>query len=217
MKVAFRRNGKFLSIPDALLTADVAGPSETLDVVLMDGAAPTPSPAVPPVVAPPPSGTDAIDLAQAVVASVDCPDVRGWPIVTPLRRLSLSEVVNEQLAIDFDGKASWPAVTPSGWTGGINYTVWMGCFINGAWYVVPIKEALNTYLTVGPILTRGQIPDNLTYFAPPPLEDYQPVAGETLVFFVTTGDTRRMNLQPAGGPGRSNVVAVPFQAGTWTW
>ena len=67
------------------------------------------------------------------------------------------------------------------------------------------------------ILAHGQVPDNLTYYAQAPMLGYQPRPGEWVGFFVTTGDTRRMNVQPAAFEGRSNVVTVPFQAGTYTW
>jgi hypothetical protein len=83
--------------------------------------------------------------------------------------------------------------------------------------VLPIKEGLHDYLTLGPILNPGQIPQNLTYFASAPMYGYQPKPREQVGFFATTGDTRRMNLQPLIGAGRTNVVLVPFTAGEYTF
>jgi hypothetical protein len=83
--------------------------------------------------------------------------------------------------------------------------------------VLPIKEGLHDYLTLGPILNPGQVPENLTYFAQSPMKGYQPRPAEQVGFFATTGDTRRMNLQPPTGAGRTNVVLVPFAPGEYTF
>jgi hypothetical protein len=45
----------------------------------------------------------------------------------------------------------------------------------------------------------------------------KPPKSEQVGFFATTGDTRRMNLQPPTGAGRTNVVLVPFTAGEYTF
>jgi hypothetical protein len=95
--------------------------------------------------------------------------------------------------------------------------LWIAELIKGTWYVLPIKEALHEYCTLGPILNPGQIPDNLTYYAQSPMNGYQPRPYEQIGFFATTGDTRRMNLQPPTGAGRTNVVLVPFAAGDYHW
>jgi hypothetical protein len=118
-------------------------------------------------------------------------------------------------AMNFPGRDTWPGVIPPGWEGAINHTLWIAERIGGVWYVLPIKEALGEYCTLGPILKPGQIPDNLTYFAGSPMLGYQPAVDEAIGFFATTGDTRRMNLQPPSGAGRTNVVLVPFAAGDY--
>jgi hypothetical protein len=164
----------------------------------------------------PPTGQDAFDLSAAVVASPDCPPVAGLSIRSSISEITLTHAA-EGYAMNFPGRDTWPGVTPPGWDGPINHTLWMGLHIAGVWYVLPVKEGLHDYLTLGPILAPGQVPQNLTYYAQPPMLGYQPEAGELVGFFCTTGDTRRMNLQPPSGAGRTNVVTVLFLAGNYHW
>jgi hypothetical protein len=193
--------------------------SVTISVILIPfataAAPPTPEPGPDPT--PPPStGADAIDLSTAIVASGDCPPVAHLPILASMASITLTEA-DQGFAMNFPGRDTWPGVIPPGWDGAINHTLWIAERIGGTWYVLPIKEGLHDYLTLGPILNPGQIPDNLTYFAQAPMYGYQPTPREQVGFFATTGDTRRMNLQPAIGAGRTNVVLVPFAAGEYTW
>jgi hypothetical protein len=201
---------------------DTAGEWETLDIVGLE--LPTPEPPDPdePDLPPdpvPPQGADAFDLSTAIVASSDCPAVAHLPILASMSVISLINVgVDGQgFSMNFPGRDTWPGVIPPGWDGPINHTLWIAERINGTWYVLPIKEALHDYCTLGPILNPGQIPLNLCYFAQPPMNGYQPQPSEQIGFFATTGDTRRMNLQPPAGVGRTNVVLVPFVAGDYHW
>jgi hypothetical protein len=204
---------------------DTAGEWETLDLVGIDlPVPPTPIPPepippdpIPPDPIPPPSNGDAFNLSAAVVASGDCPAVAHLPILSSMSLISLIDVGpdGQGFAMNFPGRDTWPGVIPPGWDGAINHTLWIAELIGGVWYVLPIKEALGEYCTLGPILNPGQIPNNLTYFAGSPMLGYQPRPGEQIGFFATTGDTRRMNLQPPTGAGRTNVVLVPFTAGDY--
>jgi hypothetical protein len=187
----------------------------TLALIPFATAPPPPEP-LPPDPTPPPSSADAIDLSAAIVASGDCPAVAHLPILSSMSLISLIE--SEQgFAMNFPGRDTWPGVIPPGWDGPINHTLWIAERINNVWYVLPIKEALNDYCTLGPILNPGQIPQNLCYYAQSPMNSYQPKPYEHIGFFATTGDTRRMNLQPPTGAGRTNVVLVPFAQGDYHW
>jgi hypothetical protein len=178
-----------------------------------------PTPPEPEPTPPPSTGADAFDLSAAIVASADCPAVAHLPIRSVMSSITLTEVGadGQGFAMNFPGRDTWPGVIPPGWEGPINHTLWIAERIGGTWYVLPIKEGLHDYCTCGPILSPGQIPDNLTYFASAPMLGYQPRRAEQVGFFATTGDTRRMNLQPPVGAGRTNVVLVPFAAGEYTF
>jgi len=222
MKIALRNEHGYLSTQPVAADGavpwqyrDTVGPWETFELVELE--APTPPDPTPPEPLPdPPTTGDAISLAHAIVASPDCPPVAALPIRAQMAEITLTHA-EQGYAMNFPGRDSWPGVIPPGWEGEINHTLWMAECINGLWYVLPIKEALHDYCTLGPILTPGQVPQNLTYYAQAPMLGYQPRPGEFVGFFVTTGDTRRMNVQPVGFVGRSNVVLVPFTAGTYTW
>lgn len=188
----------------------------TLALIPFAAAAAPPTPEPGPEPLPPSTGADAIDLSAAIVASGDCPPVAHLPIISAMASITLTEA-DQGFAMNFPGRDTWPGVIPPGWEGAINHTLWIAERIGGQWYVLPIKEGLHDYLTLGPILNPGQIPQNLTYFAQAPMYGYQPKPSERVGFFATTGDTRRMNLQPPTGAGRTNVVLVPFTAGEYTF
>jgi hypothetical protein len=201
---------------------DTAGEWETFELEGLDlppVPVPIPPEPIPPEPTPPPTSADAIDLSAAIVASGDCPSVAHLPILSAMSVISLIDVGadGQGFAMNFDGRDTWPGVVPPGWDGPINHTLWIAELIGGVWYVLPIKEGLGDYCTLGPILNPGQIPENLTYFAGSPMKGYQPRPAEQIGFFATTGDTRRMNLQPQTGAGRTNVVLVPFTAGEYEW
>jgi hypothetical protein len=223
-------SGKVVSMWDAphtlIANRDGVGIGEQFELLLLDEAGnvipwpETPPPSTqPPTDVPPhpqPPSQDAIDLAAAIVASPDCPSVHGLSIISTVTEITLTQA-EQGYAMNFPGRDTWPGVIPPGWEGPINHTLWMGECIRGQWYVLPVKEGLHDYLTLGPILKPGHIAENLTYYAQPPMVGYNPRPGEMLAYFVTTGDTRRMNLHPAAPVGRSNVVLVPLTAGTYRW
>ena len=165
----------------------------------------------------PVTGTDAIELSRAQIPASDCPDVRGWPIMAPLRMVEFAATEcfeRGDTRVDFPGRDALPAAIGS--QGPIAYTLWMGCHIGGTWYIAPIVECIGGYVPTGQILATNQVKTNLFYYPDPPLRFYQPAAGEQVALFCTTGDTRRQNAQAARTPGRTNVVLVPFAVGRYT-
>lgn len=207
-------------------------PTQYLGALTLKPSTPTPPAPEPdvhpppgPVKPPKPSG-DAIVLSLASIASDDCPDVRSWPIG---RRLESFEFADGELfergdtMVTFEGRDT---LTPAmGSQGAIAYTLWMGCFLQGLWRILPIVECIGSYVPTGHLLAPGQI-NNVTYYAKAPLKGHQPAPGEPVIFFCTSGDTRRQNAQPPatatlvaaiGPPWRTNVVQVPFRVGIWTY
>lgn len=167
---------------------------------------------------PTPSG-DQIDLSQAIITS-GSPDVRGWPITATFTSLGLSALVDA--TIDFTkrwGPGAWPFITgPEG--GDLQYTLWVGCFIQGQWYVSAVIPCISrgqsdNYVPTGPTLQPGQLPNNWYYFAGSPLASYQPHLGETVAWFLTSGDQRRGDISVI--QERTQVVLAPFAEGVYTW
>lgn len=159
----------------------------------------------------PPSGgpapNDAINLHAAVIHN--SPDVSNWAVTTSLSRLDLTP---SGAHVVFDKQSSWPEVVPPGWTGGIQYTLWIVLNINGQWHASgcieywrgldrnggpPSEYAMNWYYDA---IRWGE------------MVGHQPQPGETVGFLVTAGDAR--NNGDALVHERSNVVFVPFPADT---
>jgi hypothetical protein len=157
---------------------------------------------------------DAIDLSRAQIPAGDCPDVRQWPIMAPLRMVEFAateQFERGDTMVDFQGRDALPAAIGS--QGAIAYTLWMGCHIGGTWYIAPIVECIGGYVPTGQMLATDQVKTNLFYYPDPPLRFYQP--GEQVALFCTTGDTRRQNAHAVPTPGRTNVVLVPFAVGRY--
>jgi hypothetical protein len=163
-----------------------------------------------PVFTPGPSGpsgpapNDAINLNTAFIHNSPG-DVARWPVTTSLSRLDL---MPSGAHVVFDKQSSWPEVTPPGWAGGLQYTLWIVLNINGQWHASGcIEYWRGLYENGGPV---SQYAMNW-YFDPirwAPMTGHQPAPGEQVGFLVTAGDAR--NNGPSSVKERSNVVMVAF-------
>jgi hypothetical protein len=143
--------------------------------------------------------------------------VAEWPITTTLTTIDIS---TEGVALAFskqDGPDRWPDVTPPGWSGSIQYTLWIAMQIDGRWYTNgPLEYWYGLARTGGNILAPTpdpfddpflmQIPGNWTYDCG--IMARQPAPGELVGFFVTAGDQRKKDVWAVHE--RSNVVVFPF-------
>jgi len=170
---------------------------------------PPPPPPPPPVSAPVPApSVDAIDLHQVIVTGGNAVDVANWPVTTRIRVLDFR---SDGLFVDFDkkeGPSRWPDMTPPGWDGPIQYTMWMVVNIGGRWYTSGGVEYWYG------LSRQGGPPSQYAanwYYSPQvwgPLATHQPAVGEQVGFFVTAGDQRAKDVR--GVTERSNVVMVSF-------
>jgi hypothetical protein len=153
------------------------------------------------------SGQDAIDLHGVNVINVPR-DVANWPITA---RISVLDFSAGGVDVEFtkkDGPGRWPDVTPPGWDGGIEYTLWMVENIGGQWYTAGGVEFWNGLGRSGGPPSRFA---SNWYYNPQvwgPLAGHQPAVGEQVGFFVTAGDARAKDVTIVRE--RSNVVVVPF-------
>ena len=167
---------------------------------------PAPEPPPPPPPPPAPTSPDGIDIHQVtVVGSVD---VRDWPATARIRVLDFN---SSGVAIDFtkkEGSGRWPDVTPPGWDGPIQYTVWMVVTHGGRWYTAGGVEFWHGLgRSGGP---PSQFANNW-YYNPQlwaPLTYHQPSVGEQVGFFVTAGDQRAKDVHAVAE--RSNIVIISF-------
>ena len=63
------------------------------------------------------------DVSAAKI--VGAPDARPWPITTALTQVSFDGSVTRVNFDKKDGPARWPDVTPAGWDGPLQYTIWL--------------------------------------------------------------------------------------------
>jgi hypothetical protein len=173
----------------------------TLDVVLQRFAPPAPAPTPAPVS----SGGDQIDLHSAIVRGGCCGDVANWPVTTQIRVIDAN---SGGWFVDFSAKNSWPEAVPVGWSGGIQYTLWIVEKINGQWITAGGVEFWKG------LARQGGPPSQLAgnwYYSPQvwgELAGHQPAAGEIVGMFVTAGDQRAKDIRVV--TERSNVVLLPY-------
>jgi hypothetical protein len=168
---------------------------------------PTPVPQPPPT----PSGpTDGLDLRSAIVTGGSPSDVANWAITTQITAMDFQNGVQVTFSKK-DGPGRWPDVTPPGWDGPLQYTLWMVVNINGQWYTSGgVEYWYGLQYSGGP---ANQFAYNW-YYNPQvwgPLANHQPANGEPAGFFVTAGDARVKDVHAVAE--RSNVVVMPFPSG----
>ena len=212
--LAIRSDGaghyQLTSVPAGAVTVQIAAASyitqtktltlsgnSVLDVILQRVAGP----------APVPSNGDQIDLHSVIVRG-PAGDVANWPVTATLHVLDFN---SGGVFVDFskkDGPNRWPDVVPPGWTGGIQYTIWMVVNHNGQWYTAGGVEFWHGLDRSGGPPSRYA--SNWYYNAQVwgPLDQHQPYVGEQVGFFVTAGDQRAKDVRVV--TERSNVVLVPF-------
>ena len=175
--------------------------NSVLDVILQRWAAPAPPPA--PVL----GNGDQIDMHSVIVRG-PAGDVANWPVTTQIHVLDFNF---GGVFVDFtkkNGPGRWPDVVPPGWTGGIEYTIWMVVNVNGQWITAGGVEFWNGLDRSGGPPSRYA--SNWYYNAQVwgELASHQPSPGERVGFFVTAGDQRAKDVRVV--TERSNVVLLPF-------
>lgn len=157
--------------------------------------------------APTPSG-DQLDLSQAQI--VNSPDVRNWPQTATMTGISFDGGITRVNFTKKDGPDRWPDVTPPGWDGPIQYTLWLFLQVNGVWVGSGFIDMWNTRDGSG----SSDDPDVPSVYHQhwyygtrwSPMQEHGPIkAGEPIGFMVTSGNARH-GIGPFGPMERSNVV-----------
>jgi hypothetical protein len=143
---------------------------------------------------------DAIDPASIQIVG-GSPDVRFWRVTAPLRRVELTPT-DVRWQADIPG---WRHVTPPGWDGGIQSTLFIVVKKDGQWRTTGSIEFWATRAGSGSPLSSGL--RDWWYYAP---EIGQPQPGETIGVFVAAGDLRRKDVESA--QERSNIVTLVVPA-----
>src|ERR1700704_6579995 len=75
--------------------------------------------------------TDMFDLSAAQI--VNAPDVRQWPMTAALTQISFDGSMTRVAFTKKNGPGRWPDITPKGWDGPLQYTLWLFLQIDGHW------------------------------------------------------------------------------------
>jgi hypothetical protein len=149
---------------------------------------------------------DAFDLHRATVSNAPA-DIADWPVTTIINRAEVNP--EHGVTLTFPAQATWPDVTPPGWTGALQYTVWV---------VTPAGEATSGIVQMwrgrdgtGAFEHGSFVADFNTNWAYDDrwgaLAAYHPHAGDIVGFFVSAGNARGESAVTSIR-ARSNVVAV---------
>lgn len=144
-----------------------------------------------------------INFADIVIHQA--PDVREWKETAQITSVVMTPDDFVLIHTKEGGPDSWPDVTPPGWAGPIQWTLW--AVVKGAdgqWHTTGCIELwYGRWSTGGPLSKAKQ---DWFYFVP---EMSQPQIGDEVGFFATAGDQRRKDVHAV--TERSNIVVVPYQ------
>ncbi len=180
------------------------------------GTPPPPGPSGPPATGSLSGATDAFALAGATI--YDSPlDIATWPITTTITQLNwvgnLADFTKGGLQATF-GKENrpggWPDYTPPGWTGPLQYTLWIFFLLGGVWYGSGI---IQYWYAVPPLFAGGSplnVAPNWVYNSRwGAMQGHQPAAGETVGFMVSAGNARGVG-SVTSVKERSQVTTIAF-------
>lgn len=172
---------------------------------------------------------DMIDLHAAVVTSGPA-DVADWPVTVRLGALSLEPGAGWVLtpappgfpdSWEFRAFGNEAASCAQSSDGCLQYTVWPVAKVNGQWETCGVVQMWKGRPGTGGLglpTWHDDMPGNWTYFCGD-LSTYHPNPGDTMGFFVTAGNARRVG-NVTSVRERSNVVTVtlpPNDTGSWTF
>jgi hypothetical protein len=141
---------------------------------------------------------------------VNAPNVADWPITTALTAVSFDGAVTR---VDFtrkDGPNRWPDVTPTGWTGPLQYTLWLFVKNGNQWVGSGFIQFWHGRDGSGNAADPDvpSVYNKHWYYAErwSPIFGHGPIApGEEIGFMVTSGN-QRDSAGPDSVHERSNVV-----------
>jgi hypothetical protein len=152
---------------------------------------------------------DMID--PSLITVVNSPAALDWPATATITLLQFGE--QGQTRVEFTkrhGDGKWPDITPPGFTGPIQFTLWLFRKIAGQWFGAGFVEFWESRDGSG----KPDDPDVPSVYdkhwfygtAWTPMQSGGPIVpGEAIGFMVTSGDAR-MSKGPFGPQERSNNV-----------
>lgn len=137
------------------------------------------------------------------------PSVAGW---TPTAHITQIELRPDNVIVQFDRNNDtrtvprWPDVTPPGWDGAIQYTLWPVININGEWWTFGSIELWRDRIGVGGPFSKAALD---WYYPSSEMIAHQPLAGDQVGFFVTAGDQRLKDVHAVAERSYIVMLTVP--------
>lgn len=168
----------------------------------------------------PAAAQDAFDLTTAEI--VNAPDVSRWPARATITSVAFDGSTTRVEFTKKDGPDRWPDITPAGWAGPLQYTIWLCLQNGGQWACSAFVQMWHGRDGSGD-RNDPDVPsvyDKHWYYAPrwAPLYGHGQIQpSESIGIMVTSGNARD-KVGPYGPEERSNVVVIPAtDRGTFTF
>lgn len=149
---------------------------------------------------------DAVPIQSVQV--VNAPDIRSWPATATITHIS---VTPDNTRIDFtkrDGPSRWPDIRPTGWTGDMEYTVWLFLQVNGQWVGSGFIQMWNGRDGVGD--APSDYAKNWYYGTRwSPMQTHGVISPTEQIGILVTSGNERDSGGPFGVQERSNLVLIP--------
>ena len=154
--------------------------------------------------------TDMFDLSAAQI--VNAPDVRQWPMTAALTQISFDGSMTSVAFTKKNGPGRWPDITPKGWDGPLQYTLWLFLQVDAYWVGSGFIQFWNGREGSGSS-SDPDVPSlyHKNWFYAErwrPINGHGPIQpGEKIGLMVTSGNARDSG-GPFGPSERSNVVVI---------
>lgn len=149
---------------------------------------------------------DMIPLASVQV--VNAPDVASWASTAVITQVAITPTNTTFTFSKHIGPNAWPNVTPAGWEGPLQYTVWLFRKVKGNWVASAFIQMWQDRDGVGD--APSDYANNWYYSNrwTPLYGSGALVPGETIGFMLTSGNERD-SVGPYSVQERSNIVTLP--------
>lgn len=156
--------------------------------------------------------TDAVDIGSVVF--LGAPEhVKSWPVTNPIVRVELKSqrgTHDTGVGIGLASDTRWPDMTPPGWDGPLNWTLWIGVWCRGQVHMTPSLEYWSSaggsrrgkYWSGAPLLTDY----NEWVYQEPVMAGCPPKRGDKVYFMAVPVSHRRKVVESV--PERSQIAEV---------
>lgn len=131
------------------------------------------------------------------------PDVHSW---TPSAKITSIEFRPDNFLIHFDAEDRWPNVIYPGWTGPLQFTLWVILSNAGQWFTTGCIQFWKGREGVGGPFSKGA---EDWWFRCKEMKTVQPRAGDEVGFMVTAGNQRLRDQHEIAERSKAVYLTIP--------